>query len=158
MPDSIDVGPAFARAGQGRGLWEPYKPTTWDEIPDALKDPDGNWVAAYYGIIALGTNTTIVQERAEDLRRPEEARVQGPGRPQRRSRVRPARRSPRVMAASLANGGSVDDIMPGIQFFADLKKSGNFVPTDVTEATVLSGETPIALDWTYNCARPAADS
>ena len=33
-----------------------------------------------------------------------------------------------VMAASLANGGSPDDIMPGIQFFADLKKEGNFVP------------------------------
>ena len=29
------------------------------------------------------------------------------------------------MAAALANGGSADDIMPGIQFFADLKASGN---------------------------------
>lgn len=55
-----------------------------------------------------------------------------------------------VMAASLANGGSADDIMPGIQFFADLKKSGNLIPTEVTAATVLNGETPIALDWSYN--------
>ena len=55
-----------------------------------------------------------------------------------------------VMAASLANGGSADDIMPGIQYFADLKKSGNLIATDVTQATVLSGETPIALDWSYN--------
>ena len=31
-----------------------------------------------------------------------------------------------VMAASLANGGSADDIMPGIEFFAELKESGNF--------------------------------
>jgi putative spermidine/putrescine transport system substrate-binding protein len=54
------------------------------------------------------------------------------------------------MAASLSNGGSADDIMPGIQYFADLKKSGNLIPTEVTPATVLSGDTPIALDWSYN--------
>ena len=55
-----------------------------------------------------------------------------------------------VMAASLANGGSADDIMPGIQFFSDLKKSGNLAASDVTSATLLSGETPIAIDWSYN--------
>ena len=37
-----------------------------------------------------------------------------------------------VMAASLANGGSLDDIMPGIQYFADLKETGNLIRTDVT--------------------------
>ena len=54
------------------------------------------------------------------------------------------------MAASLANGGSLDDIMPGIQYFADLKAAGILSDTQVTPATVTSGETPIVLDWTYN--------
>jgi putative spermidine/putrescine transport system substrate-binding protein len=54
------------------------------------------------------------------------------------------------MAASIANGGSADDILPGIEFFAELKKSGNLGGTDVTKETVLSGETPIAIDWSYN--------
>jgi putative spermidine/putrescine transport system substrate-binding protein len=54
------------------------------------------------------------------------------------------------MAASLANGGSFDDILPGIEYFAELKKLGNLTGTDVTEASVISGETPIWLDWTYN--------
>ena len=40
--------------------------------------------------------------------------------------------------------------MPGIQFFADLKKAGNLQQVDVTTAPVLSGDMPIALDWTYN--------
>ena len=56
------------------GLWEPYKASTWDEIPDALKDPDGNWVGAYYGIMAIGTNTTIVKnapKTSADLKKPE---------------------------------------------------------------------------------------
>ena len=56
----------------------------------------------------------------------------------------------KVMAASLANGGSFDNIMPGIQYFSDLKKSGNLQMVKVTKATLLSGEVPIALDWTYN--------
>jgi putative spermidine/putrescine transport system substrate-binding protein len=61
------------------------------------------------------------------------------------------------MAASIANGGSADDIMPGIQFFADLKASGNLGGTDVTKETVLSGETPIAIDWSYNVPGLKAD-
>ena len=56
-----------------------------------------------------------------------------------------------VMAASLANGGSFDDIMPGIQYFAGPEEGAATCRTlDVTEAAVLSGDVPIALDWTYN--------
>ena len=149
MPDSIDVAPAFAIQAKDEGLWEPYKASTWDEIPDALKDPDGNWVGAYYGIMAIGTNTTIVKtvpKTIADLKNPEyKGQVFLNDDPREAGAAFAG-----VMAASLANGGSFDDIMPGIQFFADLKKSGNFVPGDVTPATILAGETPIVLDWTYN--------
>ena len=62
-----------------------------------------------------------------------------------------------VVAAAIANGGSADDILPGIQYFADLKASGNLGGTDVTKETVLSGETPIALDWSYNVPGLRAD-
>jgi len=40
--------------------------------------------------------------------------------------------------------------MPGIEYFAELKSSGNLQVIDVTEAALLSGDVPIALDWTYN--------
>ena len=80
------------------------------------------------------TNTTIVPERAEDVRRPEEAGVRGPGRAQRRP-SRGGRRVRRGHGRSLANGGSADDIMPGIEFFAELKESGNLGGADVTPAT-----------------------
>jgi putative spermidine/putrescine transport system substrate-binding protein len=149
QPDSIDVGPPFALQAKDEGLWEPYKATTWDDIPDALKDPDGNWVGAYYGIMAIGSNDQLVKNAPKtfaDLKKPEyKGQVALNGDPREAGAAFAA-----VMAASLANGGSFDDIMPGIQYFKDLKDSGNFIPTQVTEATVLSGETPIALDWTYN--------
>jgi putative spermidine/putrescine transport system substrate-binding protein len=149
MPDSIDVSPAKAHDAVTQGLLTPFKPSTYDEIPDALKDPDGNWVAAYYGIMAISTNTTIVKNAPKtfaDLKKPEyKGKVALNGDPRKAGAAFAA-----VMAASLANGGSADDIMPGIQFFADLQKSGNLIPVQVTPQTVISGETPIAIDWSYN--------
>lgn len=149
QPDNIDVSPAKAQVAIDQGLWEPYKPTTWDQIPAGLKDPAGNWVGAYYGIMAFGTNTTIVKTAPKtfaDLKDPQyKGKVALNGDPRKAGAAFAA-----VMAASLANGGSADDIMPGIKFYAELKKSGNLIATQVTPATVLSGETPIAIDWSYN--------
>ena len=54
-----------------------------------------------------------------------------------------------VYAAALANGGSFDDIQPGLDFFAKLKKNGNYTPVESTPATVEKGETPISIDWDY---------
>ena len=149
MPDAIDVSPAKAQIATDEGLWSPYEPTTIGEVPDNLKDPAGNWVSAYYGVMAIGTNTTIVKNAPKtwaDLKKPEyKGQVALNGDPRTSGSALAA-----VMAASLANGGSADDIMPGIEYFAELKKSGNLIPTEVTQATVVTGETPISLDWSYN--------
>ena len=149
MPDNLDVSPAIAQQITDENLWEPYKPCLWDEIPETLKDPNGNWVAAYYGIMAIGSNSKIVTEAPTsfaDLKDPKyKGQVSLNGDPRESGAAFAA-----VMAASLANGGSFDDILPGIEYFAELKKSGNLTGVDVTEASVLSGETPIWIDWTYN--------
>ena len=45
-----------------------------DEIPPGLVDVDNNWTAAYYGIMAISTNTTIVENAPKtfaDLKKPE---------------------------------------------------------------------------------------
>jgi putative spermidine/putrescine transport system substrate-binding protein len=149
MPDSIDVSPAKAQDAITAGYFEPFKPSTWDQLPEGLKDPNGNWVGAYYGIIALTSNTSVVKNPPKtfaDLKKPEyKGQVALNDDPRKAGAAFAG-----VMAASLANGGSPDDIMPGIQFFSDLKKMGNFVPANVTDQTILSGETPIAIDWSYN--------
>lgn len=148
-PDALDIGPSFTAQAISEGLIEPYKTTNWDEIPDALKDPDGNWVGAYYGIMSIGTNTTLVKNPPKsfaDLLKPEyKGMVTLNGDPREAGAAFAA-----VVAAALASGGSYDDIMPGIEYFAKLKKSGNLQVIDVTEAAVLSGDVPIALDWSYN--------
>ncbi len=149
QPDAFDVSPAIAQETDAKGYWEPYKPCAWDEIPAVLKDPDGKWVAAYYGIMAIGTNTTVIANAPEsfaDLTKPEyKGLVSLNGDPREAGAAFAT-----VVAASLASGGSFDDIMPGIEYFAKLKASGNLAGTDVTEAGIIAGETPIWLDWTYN--------
>ena len=149
MPDNIDVSPAKALAATTDGLWEPFKPSTYDQIPTSLKDPAGNWVGAYYGIISFGSNLGLVKNAPKsfaDLKKPEyKGQVSISNDPRKSGEAFSA-----VMAASLANGGSLDDIVPGIKYFAELKKSGNFNATNFTKPTTLSGETPINITWSYN--------
>ncbi len=156
MPDNVDVSPAIAQEMVDKGLFEPYVLSTDSEIPDGLKDADNNWSAAYYGIMAIVTNTTIVPEAPTSFADLTDPKYKGlvalNGDPRESGSAFAA-----VMAASIANGGSADDILPGIQFFADLKASGNLGGTDVTKETVLSGETPIAIDWSYNVPGLKAD-
>ncbi len=53
------------------------------------------------------------------------------------------------MMAAIANGGSADDIAPGVDFFGELKEAGNFLPVDPDSATIESGQTPVVIDWDY---------
>ncbi|NBO53793.1 MAG: ABC transporter substrate-binding protein [Actinobacteria bacterium] len=156
MPDNVDVSPAIAQEMVDKGLFEPYVLTTDSEIPAGLKDADNNWTAAYYGIMAITTNTKIVDTAPKtfaDLMKPEyKGLVALNGDPREAGAAFAA-----VMAASFANGGSADDIQPGIDFFAELKSIGNLGSTDVTKETVLTGETPIAIDWSYNVPGLAAE-
>lgn len=148
-PDAIDIGPSFIGQAMSQGLIQPYMTTNWADIPDNLKDPNGNWVGAYYGIMSIGSNSKLVKNAPTsfaDLKKPEyKGMVTLNGDPREAGAAFAA-----VVAASLANGGSYDDIMPGIMYFAALKKSGNLQTMDVTEAALLSGDVPIALDWSYN--------
>jgi len=147
-PDGVDVGPSFAQTGKQQGLFAPYRVSTWSTIPVDLKDPHGYWVGDYYGAIAFGANRSIVKTMPEDwsdLLKPEyKNMVSIDGDPRSANDAFMA-----VWAAALAMGGSLDDITPGIEFFAKLKKAGNFVPVDNLPANISRGTTPIALKWDY---------
>jgi putative spermidine/putrescine transport system substrate-binding protein len=54
-----------------------------------------------------------------------------------------------VLMASIVNGGSVDDVSKGIDYFKSLKDAGSFIPVDPTPATIESGQTPVVFDWDY---------
>ncbi len=147
-PDVLDLGTAFARQAQAQDLLAPYQVETWDEIPEGQKDPDGHWYNDYGGYISIGCNATVIAEcptSFADLLDPQYAgQVALNGNP-----TQAAAAFSGVWAASLATGGSLDDIGPGIDFFAQVKEVGNFNPVEITPATIQSGETPLAIDWDY---------
>ncbi|SNR44088.1 ABC transporter substrate-binding protein [Blastococcus mobilis] len=147
-PDVLDLGTAFARQAQAQDLLAPYQVETWDDIPENQKDPEGHWYNDYGGFISIGCNATVVAEcptTFADLLDPQYAgQVALNGDP-----TQAAAAFSGVWAASLANGGSLDDIGPGIDFFKQIKDAGNFNPVEITPATIQSGETPISIDWDY---------
>jgi ABC-type Fe3+ transport system substrate-binding protein len=147
-PDVLDLGTAFARQAQAQDLLAPYQVETWDEIPEDQKDPEGNWVNDYGGYISIGCNATVIAEcptSFADLLDPQYAgQVALNGNP-----TQAAAAFSGVWAASLSNGGSLDDIGPGIDFFKQVKDAGNFNPVEITPATIQSGETPLSIDWDY---------
>jgi ABC-type Fe3+ transport system substrate-binding protein len=147
-PDVLDLGTAFARQAQAQNLLAPYKVETWDEIPENQKDPDGHWFNDYGGFISIGCNASVVQTcptTFAELLDPQYAgQVALNGNP-----TQAAAAFSGVWAASLANGGDLDDIGPGIDFFRQVKDAGNFNPVEITPATIQSGETPISIDWDY---------
>jgi putative spermidine/putrescine transport system substrate-binding protein len=146
-PDVLDVSPTFAAEGKTGGLYANYKNSQWDTVPDNLKDADGAWVGDYWGAISLGANTKVaaLPETWADLKKPEyKNKVALNGDPRESGSAFAG-----VFAASLANGGSLDDIQPGIDFFKELKQLGNFILVDATPATVGNGQTPVTIDWDY---------
>ncbi|MDD2923358.1 MAG: extracellular solute-binding protein [Anaerolineales bacterium] len=54
-----------------------------------------------------------------------------------------------VYSASVANGGSLDDTLPGLRFFQQINRNKNLLDVRPNGDTVASGETPIALRWDY---------
>jgi len=148
QPDVVDVSLPFAVQGAEDGLFAPYKVAKWKDIPATAKDPSGKWYLDYGGFIAIGYNAKLVKTPPTSIKallNPEyKNQVALNGDPTKAGAAFAG-----VFAAALANGGSVTNVQPGIDFFSALKKAGNFIPVEATPATVQSGQTPITLDWDY---------
>ncbi|MBA3232557.1 MAG: ABC transporter substrate-binding protein [Propionibacteriales bacterium] len=144
-PDVFDVGQAVAVPNTD--MFAPYKVQGWDDIADANKDPDGLWANDYGGYFSIGYDSAQVQAPTslEDLLGSDyKGRVALNGDP-----TSSGSGVAGVFMAAVANGGSLDDVAPGVEYFKQLNDAGNLIPVDVSSATISSGETPVVLDWDY---------
>ena len=144
-PDVFDLGQSVALANTD--LFAPYKVETFDEIPGEFKDPDGAWVNDYGGYMSIGYDSAKVPDvtAVSDLLDPAfKGSVALNGDPTQAGAAFSG-----VMMAAIADGGSADDIAPGVDFFGELKDAGNFLPVDPDSATIESGQTPVVIDWDY---------
>ncbi len=144
-PDVFDLGQAVALANTS--MFAPYKVETFDDIPAAFKDADGTWVNDYGGYMSIGFDSSKVPPVASvnDLLKPEyQGKVALNGDPTQAGAAFSG-----VLMVALSQGGSADDIAPGVEFFRKLNEAGNFLPVDPTPATIESGQTPVVIDWNY---------
>lgn len=153
-PDVFDIGLTVAL--QNTDVFAPYKVQTWDDIPDALKEPTGLFVGDYGGYMSIGYDSSkfdAPSELADLLGDEYKGAVAINGDPTQAGAAFAA-----VGLATVQSDGTLDDFQPGIDFFSEMQKAGNLLKVDVTTATVASGETPVVFDWDYLNASHAADN
>lgn len=139
-PDVIDVGPAFGPLAKEQGLLAPYKVTTWDSIA-GLKDPDGYFYTDYNGVLVFEINLDVVKDVPQDWSDLLDPKYKGQialaGDPRSSSQA-----AQTVYAAAIANGGSLDNVQPGLEFFKELNAKGNLLSLIANTGSIAKGEPP----------------
>lgn len=147
-PDVVDVGPSFALLGAQEGLFAPYKVSEWSEIPSDAKASNGSWFFDYGGYISIGYNAADFSKPptsfASLLSPQYHGAVALDGNPTSAGAAFGA-----VYSAALANGGSLSNITPGLDYFKRLAAAGNYVPVQSSPAVIESGQIKVNIDWDY---------
>jgi putative spermidine/putrescine transport system substrate-binding protein len=150
-PDVIDVGLSFGPSAKADGLLQPYKVSTWQDIPDSAKDADGYWYGDYYGVLSFEVNADMIDKVPTDwpdlLKSDYKNAVSLAGDPRSANQAIQA-----IYAAGLSGtkGDASKSADAGLKYFAQLNKSGNFVPVIGKAASLAQGTTPIIVRWDYN--------
>ena len=144
-PDVVDVGQAVALANTAK--FTPYQVATWNDIPAGAKEATGLWFNDYGGYMGIGYDSTkvpAITSVSDLLGSAFKSKVALAGDPTKSNQGLNG-----VIMASVANGGSLDDVSKGVDFFHQLKQKGNYVPVVGTAATVKAGQTPVLFEWDY---------
>ncbi len=144
--DIGDVGHAFGPIAVQKGVTLPYKPSTWNDIPDWAKDKDGHWVLAYTGTISFMINKSLVKDEpkswADLLKGKYKVTIGNVG--------VASQANSGVLAAAIAGGGNEKNLDPAFKLFAELAKQGRLSLTDPTLAVIEKGEVEVAVLWDFN--------
>jgi putative spermidine/putrescine transport system substrate-binding protein len=153
VADIAYLGVTFGIQAKKEGVTAPYKPAHWSEIPDGLKDKDGDWFTIHSGTLGFMVNVDALKGKPipkswKDLTKPEYKGMIG--------YLDPASAFVGYVGAVAVNqamGGTMDNFDKAIAWFKELKKNDPIVPKQTSYARVLSGEIPILLDYDFNAYR-----
>ena len=144
--DIGDVGAAFGPIAVQQGVTQPYKPSTWNQIPEWAKDADGHWMLAYTGSIAFIVNTQLVKDVPRSWAELKNGRYKVAI-----GDVSSAAQAVNgVLAAAIANGGDETNLQPGLDFFADIARQGRLSLANPTIQTLEKGEVEVGVVWDFN--------
>jgi putative spermidine/putrescine transport system substrate-binding protein len=124
--DIGDVGHAFGKIAITENVAQGFKPSTWNSIPDWAKDPEGRWVISYTGTMAFVYNPKLtggpVRSWADVAKGSYKVSVGDV--------IGGASSQAMVISAALANGGGLNNVRPGIEFFKTLAGAGRIDPAN----------------------------
>jgi putative spermidine/putrescine transport system substrate-binding protein len=144
--DIGDVGAAFGPIAVQQGVTQPYKPSTWSQIPDWAKDADGHWMLGYTGSIAFIVNKQLIKDVPTSWAELKNGKY----------RVAigdvsaAAQAVNGVLAAAIANGGDEKNIQPGLNYFAEIAEQGRLSLANPTIQTLEKGEVEVGVVWDFN--------
>jgi putative spermidine/putrescine transport system substrate-binding protein len=151
-------GITFAMKGAAEGLYAPYKPKQWSDIPADLKDPNGLWFTIYTGTIgfavnkeALGANVPVPRSWNDLLKPIYKGKI---------GLLDPSSAFVGYVvctAVNLAQGGTLDNWEPGIAYLKKLFENSPMTPKQTSYARVVKGEIPIMIDYDFNAYRMKYD-
>jgi len=146
--DIGDVGAAFGPIAVQQGVTQPYKPSTWEQIPDWAKDKDGHWALAYTGTIAFIINKDLVKEEERpktwhDLEKGKYKVAIG-------DVGTAAQAANGVLAAAIAYKGDETNVAPGLQLFTKLAQQKRLSLANPTIQTLEKGEVEVGVVWDFN--------
>lgn len=130
-----------------KGVVAPFRPINFDRLPPVFREPDGRWFTIHSLTIAFVVNTKLVKNVPQswaDLLKPEyknsvvylDPRSTGIGQVM-------------VFAANFAQGGDMNNVQPGLEYFGKLQASGNMLRVLGTTpyAQFVKGEIPIWISY-----------
>ncbi|MGF6594036.1 ABC transporter substrate-binding protein [Pseudomonas sp. 2835] len=146
--DIGDVGAAFGPIAVAKGVTQPYKPSTWEQVPDWAKDKDGHWALAYTGTIAFIINKQLVKE--EDIPKTWHDLEKGKYKVAIGDVSTAAQAANGVLAAAIAYKGDESNIEPGLQLFTKLAQQKRLSLANPTIQTLEKGEIEVGVVWDFN--------
>ncbi|MDG9883097.1 extracellular solute-binding protein [Pseudomonas putida CSV86] len=146
--DIGDVGAAFGPIAVAKGVTQPYKPSTWDQVPAWAKDQDGHWALAYTGTIAFIINKQLVKE--EDMPKTWHDLEKGKYKVAIGDVGTAAQAANGVLAAAIAYKGDEKNIEPGLQLFTKLAQQKRLSLANPTIQTLEKGEVEVGVVWDFN--------
>ncbi|GAB7532442.1 extracellular solute-binding protein [Pseudomonas sp. 3A(2025)] len=146
--DIGDVGAAFGPIAKAKGVTQPYKPSTWEQVPEWAKDKDGHWALAYTGTIAFIVNKNLlhgseIPKTWADLKTGKYKVSIG-------DVSTAAQAANGVLAAAIAFKGDETNIEPGLQLFTEIAKQKRLSLANPTIQTIEKGEVEVGVVWDFN--------
>lgn len=148
---SSDIGLIYGPIAEEVGVVPAYLPPSAESLPANLRGTEGGWVATFTGVPSIIVNTDVIStvpETWDDLLGEEfigkigmrDPRTAGEG-------------AAAFLAWSYANGGSENDLAPGIAFAQKLLPQ--FAPKEGLPE-LEKGEIPVAIKYDFNALAWAA--